>query len=190
MAHGVSYYLKEAWKKPSREMLQPKLIEWRAGNAIVKIDKPTRLDRAHSLGYKAKDGFVIARVRVRRGGRMNPKNRKGRRSKRMSPVKRLKMNYKWVAEMRAAKYFGNLEVINSYWIGKDGKHYFFDVILVDPNSPSIRNDKEMSWITNKANQNRVERGLTSAGRKSRGLRTKSHSLKVRPSIRSWGRRGK
>lgn len=100
------------------------------------------------------------------------------------------MSYQWIAEQRAANKYGNLEVLNSYQIGKDGVHYFFEVILVDPNMPEIKNDKTLNWIGNKANVGRVFRGLTSAGKKSRGLSTKSRELKVRPSIRAQGRRGK
>ena len=84
----------------------------------------------------------------------------------------------------------NLEVLNSYLIGKDGKHYFYEVILIDPERPEIKNDPDKNWITKPANKGRVFRGLTSAGKKSRGLRTKSRELKVRPSIRARGRKGK
>ena len=100
------------------------------------------------------------------------------------------MNYRWVAEQRAQRKFTNLEVLNSYKIGKDGQHYFFEIILIDPQRHEIKKDKTISWITNKKNKRRVFRGLTSAGKKSRGLRKKSHKLKVRPSVRAWGRRGK
>ena len=100
------------------------------------------------------------------------------------------MNYQWVAEIRAARKYKNLEVLNSYWIGKDGKHYFFEVIMVDPLRPEIRNDPVYKWITSSKNRKRAERGLTSAAKKSRGLRSKSPNLKVRPSLRAWERRGK
>ena len=53
------------------------------------------------------------------------------------------MNYRWVAEQRCQKKFPNLEVLNSYNIGKDGKYYFFEIILVDPNRPEIKKDKQM-----------------------------------------------
>ena len=46
-----------------------KLIQWRKQNVIKKIERPTRLDRAHSLGYKAKQGYVLARIRIKKGGR-------------------------------------------------------------------------------------------------------------------------
>jgi large subunit ribosomal protein L15e len=83
--------------------------------------------------------------------------------------------------------------LNSYWIGKDGKHYYYEVILVDPTKPEIKNDKDIKWIANGKNRKRAERGLTSAGKKSRGLKSKrgkSPMLKVRPSLRAWKRRGK
>jgi large subunit ribosomal protein L15e len=92
--------------------------------------------------------------------------------------------------MRAANKYPNLEVLNSYPLAKDGKHYFFEVIMVDPDKPEIKNDKDINWICNANNRNRVKRGLTSAGKKSRGLRTKSHNMKVRPSGRAWNRQGK
>ena len=100
------------------------------------------------------------------------------------------MNYRWVAEIRAARKYKNLEVLNSYWIGKDGKHYFFEVIMVDPTRQEIKNDKVLNWLVKGVNRKRAERGLTSAAKKSRGLRSKSHDLKVRPSLRAWSRRGK
>lgn len=100
------------------------------------------------------------------------------------------MNYRWVAEQRVQRKFSNLEVLNSYNIGKDGMYYFFEVILVDPERPEIKNDKTINWICRKENRGRVFRGLTSAGKKSRGLRNKSRNLKIRPSLRAWNRLGK
>lgn len=184
------HYIRESWKKPDKKTLRQRMIEWRKGNTIVKIDKPLRLDRARSLGYKAKKGFVIVRVKIRRGGRKRPRRKKGRRSKRQTIRKILKMNYRWVAEQRAARKFPNLEVLNSYNIGKDGLHYFFEIILVDKERPEIKKDRTMKWICKPENRRRVFRGLSSAGKKSRGLRKKSRKMKVRPSIRARGRRGK
>ncbi|MDO8622716.1 MAG: 50S ribosomal protein L15e [archaeon] len=190
MAKGMYHYIKQAWKNPDPKVLRERMIEWRESNAVVRVDKPLRLDRARNLGYKDKKGFVIARIRINRGGRKKSPIKKGRRSKRQSVRKILKMNYKWVAEQRVARKFKNLEVLNSYQIGKDGKHYFFEIILVDPGRNEIKNDKTMNWICNPHNQGRVFHGLTSSGKKSRGLRKKSRELKVRPSLRSHERLGK
>ena len=69
MAKGVYHYIREAWKKPDVKTLRERMIEWRSSENVAKVEKPLRLDRARSLGYKAKKGFVVARVRVLRGGR-------------------------------------------------------------------------------------------------------------------------
>lgn len=167
----------QAWKKPEalyvEELMRQRLIAWRREPAIVRIDKPTRLDRARSLGYKAKQGFVVVRVRVRRGGRRKPRPTSGRRQKRLGvtrfvPAKSLRL----IAEERAARKFPNLEVLNSYWVWEDGRQKWFEVIMVDPHHPAIRNDPNVKWIVDSAHKGRVFRGLTSAGKKSRGLRKK------------------
>ncbi|MCF7910412.1 50S ribosomal protein L15e [Candidatus Pacearchaeota archaeon] len=187
---GFYHYIKQAWKKPDKLTLRKRMVEWRKSNTLEKVDKPLRLDRARALGYKAKKGFVIIRVRVKRGGHKRPRPNKGRRSKRLHTRKNLKMSYKWIAESRVQRKFTNLEVLNSYLIGKDGIHYFYEVICVDPERSEIKNDKNINWIGKKANKKRALRGLTSAGKKSRGLRNKNPQSKTRPSVRAGGRKGK
>jgi large subunit ribosomal protein L15e len=167
MSKGMYHYIGQSWKRPSMEALRQRMTEWRKGNAIERIEKPSRLDRARALGYKAKPGFVVVRVRIKRGGRMRPKIMGGRRSKRRSRKKILQASYQWVAEQRAGRKFKNLEVLNSYWVGKEGMHYFFEIIMVDPSHPQIRADPVMKWICEPANRGRVFRGLTSSAKKSR-----------------------
>ncbi|MBS3100262.1 50S ribosomal protein L15e [Candidatus Pacearchaeota archaeon] len=172
MVKGFYHYIKEAWKKPDVETLRNRMIGWRASEAVVKVEKPLRLDKARALGYKAKKGFVVARVRVRRGGHKRSRPKKGRQTKKLTIRKNLSLNYRAIAEQRAARKFRNLEVLNSYNLGKDGMHYFFEVILVDPEKPEIKNDKTINWICSTKNRNRAGRGLTSANKKSRGFRGK------------------
>jgi len=186
---GMYHHIREAWKKPDKKILRERMVEWRKSDSIVKVDKPLRLDRARSLGYKAKTGFVMARVKLKRGGHKRTRPNKGRRSKRLHIRKNLKMNYRWIAEQRAAKKFPNLEVLNSYMIGKDGVHYFFEVILVDASRPEIKNNRTTNWITTQG-KGRAFRGVTSTGKKSRGLRKRSPEMKVRPSAQSRGHKGK
>jgi large subunit ribosomal protein L15e len=188
----VNYgYIREAWQNRSPAEARAPLKEWRVSNAVVRVEKPTRLDRARALGYRAKPGFVIARVRLMRGGRKRPRRNTGRRSKRQTIRKTLKMNYQWVAEQRTAAHYPNLEILNSYWLAKDGIYYWFEVIMVDPSRPEIKADKDINWIISKKHTGRVYRGLTSAARKSRGLRNKGkRATKVRPSGRAWGSKGK
>ncbi|MCA9485782.1 MAG: 50S ribosomal protein L15e [Nanoarchaeota archaeon] len=194
MVKGLTHYLRQAWKKPDRKTLQERMIEWRKSLAVEKVEKPLRLDRARALGYKAKKGFVILRVRVKRGGRKREREGvKGRKTRKQTNRKTLKMNYQWVAEIRAARKYPSLEVLNSYNIGKDGKHYFYEVIMVDPSKQEIKTSRTTNWITKPGNKKRAERGLTSAAKKSRGLKSKrgkSPTLKVRPSLRAHNRKGK
>ncbi|RLF11469.1 MAG: 50S ribosomal protein L15e [Thermoprotei archaeon] len=138
----------KAWRKPGEgflaELLKRRLIEWRRQPTVVRVEKPTRIDRARSLGYKAKVGFVVVRVKVRKGGLRKPRPRSGRRPKRMgvygySPWRSLRE----IAEERAARKYPNLKVLGSYWVGEDGRHKWFEVILVDPSHPSIKNDEEL-----------------------------------------------
>ncbi len=161
------------------------MIEWRKQRTVTRIERPTRLDRARKLGYKAKQGFVMARVRVRRGGLRKPRPRSGRRPKRMGVAKyKPAKSIRLIAEERAARKFPNLEVLNSYWVGEDGRSKWFEVVMVDPDHPVIKTDKDINWITQKQHQSRALRSLTSAGKKVRSLRRRGIGAeKSRPSKR-------
>ena len=169
---GLYHYLRELWKKPYERIsdYKEKLTAWRKEGAIVRLDKPTRIDRARALGYREKQGFVVVRVRIRKGGRRRQAyGRGGRKPKKAGIVTFTpKKSHQLIAEERAARKYPNLEVLNSYWVGDDGTYKYFEVILVDPNHPAIKNDKKINWILRQ--KGRVFRGLTSAGKKMRGLR--------------------
>ena len=186
---GIVKYLREAWKKPDVKLLRARMIEWRKCGAITRVDKPLRLDRARALGYKAKKGVTVVRVKIKRGGHKRTRPNKARRTKRLHIRKNLRMNYKEIAEQRVARKFSNMEVLNSYQVGKDGMNYFFEVILVDRVAPEIKNDKQLGAFV-KAPKRRALRGISSAGRKARGLRNSPvKAPKVRPSLRANRRRG-
>jgi len=166
--------LRNFWKSGEQEkILKQRMIEWRSQPVVTRIEKPTRLDRARALGYKAKQGFVVVRVRVRKGGRsrrifgwVSGKKPSSAGIRRFTPRKSLR----WIAEEKAQRKFPNLEVLNSYYVAEDGRYKWFEVIMVDKHHPSIKSDKNISWITEKQHRKRVYRGLTSAGKKARGLR--------------------
>jgi large subunit ribosomal protein L15e len=161
-------YIQKLWEKPKEnlgDLHKERLIQWRKEPRTVKVERPTRLDRARSLGYKAKQGIIIVRQRVNRGGRQRPRITSGRRSKRRGSRKVVSKSYKQICEERAQQVHTNLEVLNSYFVGKDKLNYWYEIILVDPDHPVTR--KEFAWM--KKNPKRVLRGKTSAGQKSRGL---------------------
>ena len=179
-------YVRDAWKRPSkdnREIRHDRLIEFRRQPATLRVIRPTRIDRARSLGYRAKQGFIIVRQRVKRGGHYREQFKAGRRPKAFSRRKIVNASYQRIAEERVARQYTNCEVLNSYYVVKDGNHYWYEVILVDRTHPAIINDTTINWIS--LEKNRVFRGKTSAGKKSRGLRNKGVGAeKVRPTQKS------
>ncbi|WP_017980966.1 50S ribosomal protein L15e [Methanocaldococcus villosus] len=193
---GIYKYIREAWKRPKetyvRQLLWERLQQWRREPAVVRIERPTRLDRARSLGYKPKQGIIVVRVRVRRGGLRKPRPKNSKKPATLG-VNKITMgkSIQRIAEERAARKYPNMEVLNSYWVGEDGKYKWYEVILVDPAHPAIQADPNYAWICTGKHKGRAFRGLTSAGKKGRGLRNKGIGAeKVRPSIRAHGRRGK
>lgn len=179
---GMYSHIKDTFLNQTQEEQQKKLLQWRREPTTVRLRRPTRLDRARKLGYKAKQGYFIVRQRVLRGGHSRPHYRGGKRSKNNTSRKVLDLSYRRIAEMRVAAKFKNCEVLNSYYVARDGKHYWFEVILVDPDHPAIIKDERISWIGEPQHRGRAFRGLTSAGKKGRGLRKKGKgSEKARPS---------
>ncbi|KAA0006200.1 MAG: 50S ribosomal protein L15e, partial [Thermoplasmata archaeon] len=59
MVKSIYNYIADQWKKPDTSYNSPqqqRLIQWRKEENFLRIDRPTRIDRARSLGYKAKPG--------------------------------------------------------------------------------------------------------------------------------------
>ncbi len=187
---GMYAHIGAAWKKPAdsyvKELQWHRMIEWRKQGTFVRVEHPTRLDRARALGYRAKQGYVIVRARVRRGGLRKPRIRGGRRAKRKGISKiTMSKSIQRIAEERTSKHYPNLEVLNSYWVGEDGKSKYYEVILVDPHHPVIKADSKINWICDSQHRRRVERGLTSAGKRGRAMHKKGKGVeKARPSRRA------
>jgi len=144
----------KAWRKPEasgiKDTMRQMAIKWRRESSIVRIERPSRLDKARRLGYKAKQGYVMVRIRIRRSGARKTRPVSGRRQKAMgvSKIKWAK-SYKQIAEERVPKKYPNLEVLNSYRLWSDGRYQWYEVILVDPSHPVIKNDPRINWICQK-----------------------------------------
>ncbi|MFB6266937.1 MAG: 50S ribosomal protein L15e [Halodesulfurarchaeum sp.] len=193
MTRSAYSYIKEAWRDPDdgklAEVQWQRKQEWRKQGAIERIERPTRLDKARELGYKAKQGVVLARVSVRKGTARKSRFRAGRRSKRQG-VNRIgrSKNLQRIAEERATRKYRNLRVLNSYWVGEDGSQRWFEVILIDPAHPAIESDDDLNWICEDTHQDRALRGLTAAGDRGRGLQNRgTGSEHTRPSAGSRNR---
>lgn len=194
---GVYTYMQHIWNKKQSDVMRfsqrIRAWEYRQSHRMVRVSRPTRPDKARRMGYKAKQGFVIWRVRVRRGGRKRPVAKGICYGKpKTAGVNQLKnaKNLLDIAEGRVGRHCGSMRVLNSYWINMDALYKYYEVILVDPMHKTIRRDPRINWICNAVHKHREARGLTSAGRKHRGLYRKGHSsTKARPSVRAnWKRR--
>lgn len=131
------------WQENSPDIRQ-RVIGWRKQDAIERIERPSRLERAHRLGYKAKQGIVVVRTRVGTGGMRRKRPVAGRRQKHLGVI-HMKSDYsmKDVAENRTKQRFPNMKLLGSYFVYKDGMHYWFEVILADPVHPRVSKDKEL-----------------------------------------------
>merc|ERR1719230_1552078 len=189
---GAYKYLEEMWRKKQSDVMRflARLRTWefRQLPAIHRASRPTRADKARKVGYKAKQGYLIYRVRVKRGDR---KKRVAKGIVYGKPchqgIKKWKAvrNLRNVAEERIGRKCGGLRVLNSYWVAQDAAHKWFEVVMIDPMHKAIRDDPRINWICNPQHKHRELRGLTSAGRRARGMRAKGKcATKLRPSKRA------
>jgi len=165
-----------------RFLLRVRCWEYRQLNVVHRATRPSRPDKARRLGYKAKQGYVIYRIRVRRGGRKRPVPKGATYGKPTNQgVNQLKYqrSLRTTAEERVGRNCANLRVLNSYWVNQDATYKYFEVILVDPQHSTsktrlwlidaIRRDPRINWICGATMKHRESRGLTSAGKQSRGI---------------------
>lgn len=142
-----------------------RILKWRREPVILKLDAPSRPDRAKALGFKAKQGFMVVRVRVKKGGRVRPSFHAGRKPSKRGRLKYTpKKSLRLISEEKANRKFRNMEVLNSYLAGDDGLSKWFEIIMVDPSHPVIKSDKAFRWLSKGANKGRAFRSLTKAGK--------------------------
>ena len=137
----------QVWLKMLKENpmeLRQRAVVWRNQNAVTRVEKPSRIARARRLGYKAKQGIIVIRMRVGTGGMRKQRPRSGRRPKHLGVTKiKADVSMKQVAERRVLERYPNMKLLGSYFLYKDGMHYWFEVILADPSHPRIAKDKEI-----------------------------------------------
>ncbi|MCS7140762.1 MAG: 50S ribosomal protein L15e [Candidatus Nitrosocaldus sp.] len=147
MVEGMYHKIAETWRRLYRErsdVLKQRIVAARHEHAIVRVERPSRLDRARALGYKAKQGFIVVRIRVGKGGMRRKRARAGRRPKHIGVVKiKQAESMKRVAERRVAERYPNMDVRGSYYLFEDGRYYWFECILVDRAHGAVKNDREL-----------------------------------------------
>ncbi|NYZ76924.1 50S ribosomal protein L15e [Candidatus Micrarchaeota archaeon] len=181
---GAYKYINEVFQKEYKERAEAyktRIRGWRAAPATEKVEYPTNLARARRLGYKAKQGYIIVRVRVDKGRRTRRKPMGGRKPKNNYLFVQPGLSHQVMAEQRANRTYKNLEVLNSYWVGEDGNYKFFEIILADPTKATVN-------VSSVMRQGKSFRGLTSAGQKGRPSRMLRLNKRIRRdmSIRRMG----
>ena len=160
---GAYKYIQETIEKKYKlrdETFRRRITSWRKEPVMLKVDKPANVARARRLGYKAKQGIVIVRTRIDKGRRKRRTPMGGRKPRHAYLFVQPQLSHQAIAEQRVNRVYKNMEVLNSYWVGEDGEYKFFEIILADPTKIAM---------TALRNKGRAFRGLTSSGRKSRGL---------------------
>ena len=181
---GANKYIRKAfqneWKgtKDSNydyaSMMRQRGLEYRNDElAIVKVDKPTNLPSARSVGYKAKQGIFVVRVRVRKGTGTHHRPKNKRRPKRQGQAKLSRMiSTQAMAEQKASKRFENAEALGSYKVAEDGKWHYFEVVMADRTASTIANDKNLAYLVH-GHRGRAERGKTFVGRANKEMNKKN-----------------
>jgi large subunit ribosomal protein L15e len=172
---GAYRYIAQTLQKQYKErdeVFRTKVRGWRKGPAIARVERPSNLIRARRLGYKAKQGYMVARVRIDKGRRTRRKPRGGRKQKSNYLFVQPQISHQAIAEQRVNRRYRNMEVLNSYWVGEDGNFKYFEVILADPAKPSVN-------ISSAIRQGKAFRGLTSAGTSRRPSKKKGMNKKLR-----------
>lgn len=171
-----SQILREVHRKKQSDimhyMTRIAMVEARQNEVVFRKERPSYLERARKLGYKAKQGVCVFGVRIVKGDTPRDYHNGNTRGKCVNAgIHQIKssLNKQALAEQIVGKKLGSLRVLGSYEIGQDLHYHHFEVIMVDPSHNAIRNDRSLNWICQGNKKHREMRGLTSAGRKSRGL---------------------
>jgi len=130
--------------KRSSPNIRQRAIQWRRGPTMVRLERPSRLNRARSLGYKPKQGIVVVRIKITRGGMRQKRPTSGRRPKHMGTLK-IKGHFSSqdTANRRVLEKYPNTRLIGSYPVYEDGRFIWFEVILADTNHPGLQSSYDI-----------------------------------------------
>ena len=197
MGRGLYHHVRETWKRPkdalSHDLRRDRMASWRRDPVVLRIDRPTRLDAARrESGYKAKQGVIVCRTRVRRGGlrKGGPHEAKALKAgvskitmaKSIQRISRRRARQPSLPEPRGPELL----------LGRSG--WASQVLRGHPHRPVPPFDRQRQatrlggWYLHRG---RAARGKTSAGKRGRGLHNKGKGAeKLRPSLKAHQNLGK
>ena len=139
---GMYKYVAQTWNRRDKSdflRFQRQIaIKWRREPTVHRVEHPSRPDRARALGYKAKQGYVVARIKISRGGMRQKRPTSGRRAKHMGVLK-IKGHFSSqdTAEHRVLEKYPNTELVGSYPVYQDGRFIWYEVIMADVHHPAL-----------------------------------------------------
>ncbi|KAG7173143.1 60S ribosomal protein L15-like 2 [Homarus americanus] len=162
-------YMQEIYRKKRsdvmRFLLRIRAWQYRHLNKLHRAPRPTRPEKASRLGYKAKQGYVIYRIRIRRGGRKRPVPKGATYGKPKSHgVNQLKPTHNLQSLAEVCRRLGSLRVLNSYWVAQDSTFKYYKVIVLHIRHNNIMKDASINWMCNPTHGLREMHGKTSAGK--------------------------
>lgn len=130
---GSFKYIQESERKLFKDKSRKKELLLTVGKEprIMRLGHPTRLTRAKMLGYKAKQGYIVARVRVSKGSFRRPRPVHARRPSKTGLYFNLALSKAKIAESRARNVFRNVDVLGSYPVVESGQYKWFEVVMRD-----------------------------------------------------------
>merc|ERR1711878_227946 len=151
---GAYKYMQELYRKKQCDVMRflqrVRCWQYRQLSTIHRASRPTRPDKARRLGYRAKQGYVIYRIRIRRGGRKRPVPKGATYGKPTNQgVNSLKnqRSHQAIAEERVGRRCKALRVLSSYWVGQDPTYRNYEVVMIDPMHKAIRRDPKINWLS-------------------------------------------
>ena len=172
---GAYKYIQENLEKQYKvrdEFYRQKMMAWRNGPVMEKVEYPSNLPRARRLGFKAKQGYIVVRTKIEKGRRTRRKMMGGRKHKNYYRFVQPGSSHQAIAEQRVNRLYKNMEVLNSYWVGEDGVYKYFEVILADPTKPTVN-------ISSVMRTGKSFRGLTASGNSGTPNKKKAMNKKRR-----------
>ena len=128
-------YIRQSFRKTmasKSKLYKERLIQWGKQGTVVRLEGPTNIPRARSLGYKATKDYLIARVRISKGKRARRRVDLGRKPGKNRKKARPGVTLSQYAEGKAKKKFPSPNVTGSYFVGQTGSDKYFEVILFNP----------------------------------------------------------
>ncbi|MCW1291936.1 MAG: 50S ribosomal protein L15 [Candidatus Rehaiarchaeum fermentans] len=130
---GYSKYLakneRNVFLNPERK--KQLLLELSEKPEIYRIERPTRLFRAHALGYKAKQGYFVVRARISKGLTRRERPNHARHPSKTGLFFGYDISKKEILARRILNKYPNAIILGGYYLVENGQYKWYEFILKD-----------------------------------------------------------